>query len=126
MWESLSAGWDDRPLLRELPGTEDRQGTETISRQNGEVCVTPQCPVKLVDVRSEHYKAGRSALSGEDLDWTRIEEAATKIVEAVERNGGEITRRRLQQRFWRFRASIFNQALGYLARRGRITLDCNS
>jgi hypothetical protein len=126
-FESLSAGWNDRPSWRATPGSEDRQKTKTISEQYGEAPSAPHRSVKAGDVRPEHYKAGRPAPSREDLDPNRIEEAATKVVEAIKREGGEINRRRLQQKLWRYRAPIFNQALRLLARCSQqITLDSKS
>jgi hypothetical protein len=126
MWESLSAGWNDRPSRSAMPVSENRQETETNCRQNGEAGVAPQRSVEAIYVLPEHYNSGRQAPPTEHLDWKRIEEAASKILAAVERNGGEITRRRLQQKLWRYGATTFDQALEYLARHGRITLDSKS
>lgn len=48
-----------------------------------------------------------------------------KIQGAIQRHGGQIAKRRLQQRFWRYPARIFNQALERLVIRGQVILTNN-
>jgi hypothetical protein len=57
-----------------------------------------------------------------EADRKLVEECASKIEAAAQRAGGEIDRRRLQQKLWRYPAPIFNQALRYLATHYRVTI----
>lgn len=62
----------------------------------------------------------RQARGGDDSEVSAL---AAKILVSVKRNGGEITKRRLQQNLWRYQATTFNKALKRLAKRGQIILD---
>jgi hypothetical protein len=55
-----------------------------------------------------------------EADQKLVKECASKIVAAAQAAGGEIDRRRVQQKLWRYKAKIFHQALTYLAKRGRV------
>jgi hypothetical protein len=113
----LSAGWGERTPLGE---SEEKRATGTVRQQHGEDHVTPRPPVEAAP---EHHKLERPTPQPRtEPDSELIEEAASKIVETLQRAGKPIPKRRLQQLLWRY-PTFFTSALRILERRQHIFLE---
>jgi hypothetical protein len=122
--EHLSIGWDSGrneaasiPIQITAPQVKDAGATvQHQPAREAEIC-------GRYEMSHRPTATSTQAPAGAHLEACEL---ASKILTAVERNRGEITRRTLQQKFWRYKATIFNQALRQLARCGRITLNRKS
>jgi hypothetical protein len=119
--EPMSAGWDGRTSLQAFPKDEDTRETRSANQQVGEARVSCRHPVEAVP---EYHKTERPIPQPRtEPDSARIEEAASKIVEALQRAGKPVPKRQLQRRLWRYPATIFNSALRMVERRQHIFLE---
>jgi hypothetical protein len=125
MFESLSADWGaPRTDSQPLPDTDSRRDCITPTGEDPEV-PAQKMPALLGHACREHPRTNAPIVSSRqspEADQKLVEKCASKIEAAAQAAGGEIDRRRLQQKLWRYKARIFHHALTYLAQRGRITL----
>jgi hypothetical protein len=123
--EPLSVAWDLRSRLQEAPNSERSMAPQAACQQDRHAHLTwQQRSVEAVDLSIGHCKPERPVqLLGAGPDWERIEEVASKIEETLVRSGKPLTKRRLQQRLWRYPATVFNAALTRLSRQQRILLE---
>jgi hypothetical protein len=121
LFDPLSVKWGERTRLQAIPNNEVTRDTGTSNQQGSEARISRRHPVEAVP---EHYKTELpTPQPRKELDSERIEEAVSKIVETLQRAGKPIPKRRLQQRLWRYRATIFNPALRICERRQHIFLE---
>lgn len=120
MLERLSAGWGERAPLQSIPKNEGTREMGAPNQQGGEAQVSRRHPVEAVP---EYHTTERPTPQPRtEPDFARIEEAASKIVEALQRAGKPIPKRRLQQLLWRY-PTVFTSALRILERRQHIFLE---
>jgi hypothetical protein len=121
LFEHLAIGWDRRQNdaeSRSVPTTQTKMADSgaVVKHMRATEADRPSGFRRIQELTSPiHQARGRGG--------SEVSALAARILVMVERNRGEITKRRLQQKLWRFRATIFNQALVQLARSGRIRLD---
>jgi hypothetical protein len=93
-------------------------------RQDSELTVPSQQTANEQDRPSPRRRRTGYQLPRTPEEQDRMaEEAASKIVETLQRAGKLVSKRRLQQLLWRYPATIVNSALTVLARQGRISLE---
>jgi hypothetical protein len=129
--EHLSAGWDSRnaaPIT--VPQRQGERNNEVASGQVLKPAPTLQSSPSGSPAARQHTTETSQPVSlihslGQDPEPDRklVEKALSKILAAVDRAGGKITRRRLQQKLWRYSAEVFNRALRAAVRHGCITLE---
>ena len=119
--EPLSVGWGERTPLQAIPKNECPREIGAASPRRGEARTSRRHPVVTVP---ERHKCERPTPQPRTApDSARIEEAASKIVAALQRAGEPIPKRRLQQLLWRYPATIFTLALRMAERRQHISLE---
>lgn len=120
--EPLSSGWDHR--------SREQITTSTVNNRAEQRGMPILVPARLategpgVHAGSHQYRQAQSSppLRRRQADPRLVALVASKIKLALQRSGGQMTKRRLQMRFWRYGAAVFNEALRYLLDRGMIQL----
>jgi len=119
--ETLSTGWGLRQPSQITPSN---QGSEQISTRVALTkSATPQTVVRPCSCRKQEPTTARFCQESRRADPRLVALVASKIKSALQRCEGQISKRRLQQRFWRYGAAVFNDALRYLHGCGMIYLE---
>jgi hypothetical protein len=117
--EHLSIGW--RPPQTAAQPPSDNPSSEVLGREEP---VAPQ-----VQLESEASAGQQSqtlpmrSSSTSAVGDSVIEQLETKILAVIERHGGQVHKRRLQQTLWRFPAAAFNQAIESLVHREAVNIE---
>jgi hypothetical protein len=121
--EPLSIGWEPPPPLRGHTFSEVSRGAgRLVTAARPQALVTPQPTTATAESYGEWPRVDGPRSSSGELIRSDAEVAA-KVLAALRNAGGRVSKRRVQQKLWRFPAAVVNQALNSLASRGLVRRD---